>query len=475
MDNPRLFINGEWVGAGRAEPVINAYTGAAIASVPVGDESTLDAAVAAAHAAFPQTRRMPAHERGRILASAAAEIGRRAKEFAETIVAEAGKPITLAEGEVARCVQTFSAAADEARRSHGQTIEMDALPAGVNHFALVKRFPIGVVYGIAPFNFPLNLVAHKVAPAIAAGCTMVLKPAPRTPLSSLLLAEVLSGAGLPAGQVNVVTCPNELAQRPLADDRVRMVSFTGSPAVGWPLKSAAGKKKVTLELGGNAAVIVHDDADLDSTVPLIASGAFAFAGQSCISVQRIFVHRPVYDAFVQRLLAHTQNKVLTGDPARRDVLVGPMISRAALDRVARQVDSARAAGATVLCGGAIADDGKCYLPTILANVDPGHEVCATEVFAPIAVVAAYDAFDAALAAVNDSPFGLQAGVFTRDIGRIMAAFHELEVGGVMVNQVPTWRVEHMPYGGVKDSGFGREGLKYAIEEMTEPRLLTIRL
>jgi glyceraldehyde-3-phosphate dehydrogenase (NADP+) len=453
--------------------VVDPYTKQIVARVPVAREREIDDAIAAAHAAFAQTRRQPAFERAEVLHRVAAGIVDRAAELAATIVAEAGKPVTLAEAEVSRAAATFTAAAEESRRTVGELIDADAFPAGRDDLGMMRRFPVGVIYGITPFNFPLNLVAHKVAPAIATGNTIVIKPSPRTPLSAIALAEIVAAAGVMPGQVQVVVPSNELAARPLEDARVKHVSFTGSAAVGWSIKSKSGARRVTLELGGNAGMIVHEDAELPAAVAAAATGGFAYAGQSCISVQRIVVHAPIYERFRDALVRHTREHVRTGDPRRRDVLVGPLIDDAAATRVRGLIADAIAHGAKLVEGGDFIE-GNCLSPTILEDVDPRHRICAEEVFAPIVTLYRYDTFDEAVVFVNDSPYGLQAGVFTRDVTRMMQAFENLEVGGVMINQSPTFRLENMPYGGVKQSGFGREGVRWAMEEMTEPRVLLIK-
>ncbi len=469
----RLFIGGKWTGTATTLPVVNPFTGAEIAQVSLGDTQTLDSALDAARSAFPTTRAVPAHERAALLRRIADGIEARRGKFAATIVAEAGKPITQAEGEVTRAIGTFTVAADEARRwNGGEVLALDATPAGAGHTGIARRFPIGVISAITPFNFPLNLVAHKVAPCIATGNTMVVKPAPKTPLTALMLAEVIAAAGAPPGQMNFVTCANEHAARLVTDDRVAMVSFTGSPDVGWPLKSLAGKKRVCLELGGNAGVIVHEDADLADAVPLIAVGAFGNAGQSCISVQRIFAHEKIHDELRARLIAHIREKVKTGDPTDRGTTVGPMINRDALQRAQARIASAIATGAHIVIGGEVR--GPCLEATLLEDVPLSHESCREELFAPIATLHRYADFEEALRLVNDSRFGLQAGIFTRDLALAHRAFETLDVGGVLINQVPTWRVENMPYGGIKDSGFGREGIRYAMEEMTEIKTLIFR-
>ena len=468
----RLLIAGEWIDTVAQVPVVDPYTGKEFARVTLGGRAEIERAIAAAQDAFPQARATPAHRRAALLQAVAQGIERRKAEFAETIVSEAGKPIILAEAEVVRAVMTFTAAAEEARRQHGEVLDLDAFASGEGHLGLVRRFPLGVVTAITPFNFPLNLVAHKVAPALATGNTMVVKPASKTPLTSLLLAQVLVEAGVPAGQVNFVTCSNDDAALLVTDERVKKVTFTGSPAVGWKLKAKAGKKRITLELGGNAGVVLHADADLAAAVPAVATGGFAFAGQSCISVQRVVVHEPIYDDFRARFVAHVREKIKTGDPRDRTTVVGPMITADALVAIRSKIETALAAGAKLVCGGKV--KGRCLEATVLEDVDPALEICATEAFAPIVTLHRYRDFEEALTFVNASDFGLQAGVFTRDLQLALRAFEVLDVGGVLINQVPTFRVENMPYGGIKDSGFGREGVRYAMEEMTELKSLIIK-
>ena len=468
-----LLIDNEWIATTERLAVVNPFTGEEIARAPLGGRGHVDRAIAAALAAFPKVRATPAHVRARLLLKVAALIEERRGEFVATIVAEAGKPVAFAEAEVARAAMTFTIASEEARRQHGELLDMDALPSGEGHFGLARRFPIGVVAAITPFNFPLNLVAHKVGPCLATGNTMVVKPATKTPLTALLLARVLVDAEMPAGQVNFVTCSNEDAALLVTDVRVKKVTFTGSPAVGWRLKEQCGKKKITLELGGNAGVIVHADADLDAAIPAIASGAFGQAGQSCISVQRVVVHDSIYENFRARFAAHIAEKVKAGDPTNRANIVGPMITRAALDATVARIEDAVRAGAKIVCGGNVT--GNCLDATVLEDAAEHLAICAEEAFAPVCTLHRYGEFDEALAFVNDSAFGLQAGIYTRDLKLAMHAYETLEVGGVLINQVPTFRVENMPYGGVKDSGFGREGVRYAMEEMTELRSLIVRL
>lgn len=468
-----LPIGGAWVPTPTRRPVLNPSTGERIADAPWGGVEHFELAVAAAQAAFAKTRSQSAWERAEILRRAADEIGRRRDAFVQYIVNEVGKPVTLAEAEVARAQATFLTAADEARRTSGEVLSMDAFPAGRGHSGFTRRFPIGVIYGLTPFNFPLNLAAHKVAPALAVGNTVILKPAPKAPLTALLLAEALEAAGVVAGQLNVVTCSNEDAGHLVGDPRVNLTSFTGSPAVGWKLKERCGRQRIVLELGGNAAAIVHEDADLDQAVSAIASGGFGFAGQSCISVQRVLAHRPVYERFKEMLLSHIREKVRVGDPWDRSALIGPMIDGAAVERVSQIIARAVAGGAKLLAGG---EARGLFMPaTVLEDVDRSMEVCSQEIFAPVVVLQPYSRFEDALEMANDSDFGLQAGVFTHDLRRAHQAFESLDVGAVLINNVPTFRVENMPYGGVKQSGFGREGVRYAMEEMTEIRSMIMKL
>ena len=471
-NSPRLLIGADWITTESHFPVIDPFTGEELARVPMGGVLEVERAIAAAHAAFARVRRTPAHQRASLLLAIAKGIERRKDEFVDTMVAEAGKPITAAEAEVSRAQMTFTAAAEEARRQHGELLDMDAFSSGDGHIGLTRRFPLGVIGAITPFNFPLNLVAHKVAPCIATGNTMVVKPAKKTPLCALLLAEVLVEAGVPPGQVNFVTCSNEDSAVLLKDGRVKKITFTGSPAVGWKLKEQCGKKHITLELGGNAGVILHADADLDVAIPAVAAGGFGYAGQSCISVQRVVIHESRYDEVKSRLVAYIREKIKTGDPRDRATVVGPMITADALKGIREKIDAALAAGAKLVCGGEV--QGQCLEATVLEEVGPALDLCAREAFAPIVTLHRYRDFNDALDFVNASDFGLQAGIFTRDLQLSLRAFEVLDVGGVLINQVPTFRVENMPYGGTKDSGFGREGVRYAMEEMTEWKSLIIK-
>jgi glyceraldehyde-3-phosphate dehydrogenase (NADP+) len=468
---PRMLIGAEWRETGRTRPVVNPYTGEEFAQIPLGDAGTVEEAIKVAHEAFAVTRAQAPHARGDLLARVARRLEERRAEFVETMIAEAGKPWTFADAEVTRAVITFTVASEEARRQQGELLDLDAYATGSGHVGLVRRFPLGVISAITPFNFPLNLVAHKVAPGMAAGNTLIVKPALKTPLTPLLLAEVLVESGMPAGQVSFVTCNHEDAGALVTDPRIKMVSFTGSPEVGWRLKEQCGKKKITLELGGNAGVIVHDDADLKSAVPKITVGAFSYAGQSCISVQRILVQESIYEEFKKQFVEHVRAHIQTGDPRDKKTVVGPMIDPGALERISGWVENARQSGAKILCGGNV--NGRCLDATVIEKPARDLEVCAKEAFAPIVTLHSYTTFAEALEIVNDSEFSLQAGVFTRDIGRAMQAFELLEVGGVLINNVPTFRVDSMPYGGVKESGFGREGVRYAMEEMSELKSLIL--
>jgi len=467
-----FYLDGRWVQTKTSESVYNPWSGEKLAEVCTGSAEDVERAVASAHSAFQKTRKIPTFERAEKLNAVCDLLAKRRQEFVDVIVAEAGKPVTFAEAEVDRARLTFQFAAAQVLADPGHGINMEASKPGAGHFGLVRRFPIGVILGITPFNFPLNLVAHKVAPCLASGNTMVLKPSPRTPLSALLLAEVLDEAGIPAGQVNVIPFDHSHVAGLLSDSRLKMLSFTGSAEVGWQLKSRAGKMKVALELGGNAAVVVEPDGDWRAAVPKIASAAFGFAGQSCISVQRIFVNREILEPFREALVSHTQEKIRAGAPSQRDTVVGPMITSQAREKVLKWIEEATAGGASLLTP--LVKEGRSLLgPVLLENAPSSASVLCEEAFAPLAVLQGYDTFEEALALVNDSHFGLQAGIFSNNLSKALQAFEELEVGGVMINQVPTFRVENMPYGGVKDSGVGREGVRYAMEEMTEPRSLVI--
>jgi acyl-CoA reductase-like NAD-dependent aldehyde dehydrogenase len=467
-----FFVDGRWREDGDVVEIHAPYDGSLIARVVQGRREHADAAIASAVKAFGTTRRLPAFERQRVLRRISTSIAERKEEFSRTLASEAGKPIKAARVEVERSIFTFNVAAEESTRIYGEFLPLDWQEFTAGRWGIVRRFPLGPVAGITPFNFPLNLVAHKVAPAIAAGCPMVLKPAPQTPLCSLLLAECVQQAGWPDGGLNVLPLSNEDAGLLVTDERIKLISFTGSVPVGWDIKRRAGKKKVVLELGGNAAVIVHSDADLAYAAERCVTGGFAYAGQTCISVQRIFVENSVYGKFTD-LLVDGAKKLKLGDPLDEATDVGPLIRESDATRTTAWIGEAVHAGARLLCGG-----GRRNLvvePTVLTGTRPDMKVNSQEIFGPVVTIEPYQDFDDALRKVNHSAYGLQAGVFTRDAKLLFQAYEELEVGGVVAGDVPSFRIDHMPYGGIKDSGLGREGLRYAIEEMTEPKLLVMNL
>jgi acyl-CoA reductase-like NAD-dependent aldehyde dehydrogenase len=469
---PRPFLlGGRPVTTDETASVHRPYNGSLVAEICVAGAREIAEALGLAEKAFTETRHTPLIERSRLLRRIVDALGRRADEFVELLIAEAGKPVTLAKMEVQRAQATFELAAAAALEPNGHPIEMAATAAGAGHSGIARRFPLGVILGITPFNFPLNLVAHKVAPCLATGNTMILKPAMKTPLCALLLGEVLAECGAPAGQVSFLPFGHTHVASLLRDPRVKMLSFTGGVDVGWKLKTEAVKQKVTLELGGNAACVVEPDSDWKKHAAKMAVGAFAYAGQSCISVQRIFAQADIYVEFKDVFLAAVREKALAGDPRDAQTLVGPMITKAALDNVVGWVRDAEAAGAKLLTP--LQVDGQILHPVVLENVPRGAAISCEEAFAPVVVLESYQSFEDGLAAVNDSKFGLQAGVFTNDLSKAYRAYDILDVGGVLINQVPTFRTENMPYGGVKDSGFGREGLRYAMEDMTELKSLVI--
>jgi acyl-CoA reductase-like NAD-dependent aldehyde dehydrogenase len=467
----KLLIGGEWIETGEWLEVRSPYDGELVGRVPKAGAAETGRALDAAEAAMREP--LSAHERAAILERVAAHLAERADEAARTISAEAGKPMKAARVEASRAASTFTSAAVEARKLGGEVVPMEASPAGRGKLAFTIRQPIGIVAAISPFNFPLNLVAHKIAPALAAGCAVVLKPASQTPLSALFLAELETEAGLPPGWLNVVCGPaGEIGGVLVADERVKLITFTGSAPVGWALRERAARKRVNLELGNATPVIVAADADLDDTAGRLAANAFSFAGQSCISVQRIYVERTAFDAFLERFLPRVE-ALKVGDPGEEDTDVGPLIAASERDRVRAWIEEARAAGAQVLTGGTL--DGEHLRPTVLANAPPDAKVSCEEVFGPLCTITPYDSLDDAIALANGTRFGLQAGVFTRDVKAALRAAQELEFGGVTVNEAPTFRADQMPYGGVKDSGNTREGPAYAIREMTEERLVVLQL
>ncbi len=467
------FINNTWVETGEKLAVRSPWSGEPVGEVCLAGAGDWDAAIAAAQKAAGVFKALSSQERQEILEKLAAGVKARQEELAQTIVAEGGKPVSYARGEMARGVLTLSLAAQEAIRIGGEVIPLDLAPPSRGRWGITRRFPLGPVLGISPFNFPFNLVAHKVGPALAAGNPIILKPPSATPLTALKLAEIYEQAGLPPGGLQVLPSPSQLTEKYVADERLKAVSFTGSAAVGWRLKGLAGKKKVILELGGNAACIVDADADLKDAAARIAIGAFAHAGQVCISVQRLLVHQDIYQAFKEIFLKAVKTRVAVGDPSREATVVGPFIDAGAAARVRQWVDEALEGGAHLLAGGP--GEGNLMPPTVLEQVSRDMKVWKDEVFGPVAVMAPFADFSQALEMADDSVYGLQAGVFTRTLAHAWQAFESLEVGGVIINDVPSFRVDSMPYGGVKASGFGREGLRYAIEELTELRLLALRV
>lgn len=465
------WVDGGWLPRRRrpAEPVTAPFNGRTLAYLVAGDDADLDRAVAGARRAAETLAALPRHRRAEILEAASFLLREERAALARLIARDAGKPLALALAEVDRAVLVFRQASEEARRFGVSAIPADADPRGAGMTARVERFPIGVIAAIAPFNFPLNLVAHKVAPAIAAGNAVVLKPPPQAPLAAFRLAELLSRAGLPPGGLQVLHLPIPVAERLARDDAFAMLSFTGSAGVGWHLKSVAGRKRVLLELGGNAAVLVHSDVtDLDALAARLAWGAFAYAGQICIKVQRLYIHQPLYRRLVRKVVDATR-RLRRGDPAQGDTIIGPMIDEANLVRVAAWVNEAIAGGAVPLLAGR--RRGAVLGPTILADTRPGMKVWWEEVFGPVLTVAPYRTWADGIRLVNASRYGLQAGIFTHEAQRIEQAFRGLAVGGVVVNDIPTLRLDHLPYGGTKDSGFGREGVVEAMMAMTEQKLL----
>ncbi len=466
------FIHNEFVETSKTFTVTNPYDGSVVGEVYRAEESHLERAVRSAQAGFQEIRKLSGYDRYHALLKIRDGIQKREKELVETIVREGGKPIRFARNEVSRAQLTFTWAAEEARRLTGEFIPLDVAPQTRGYMGISRRVPLGVILGISPFNFPLNLVAHKIAPSIASGNAIILKPASPTPITALLLAEIIQEADLPPGAVNLIPCSGKDAEMLVTDGRIQKLTFTGSAQVGWYLKSKAGKKHITLELGGNAGVIVEPDADLEFAVPRLALGAFAHAGQVCISVQRIYVQKRIFEPFISALLETVQRSMKMGDPFEEETVVGPMIDPAAAQRAERWIQEAREQGAQILTGGK--RKGSLLEPTVITHTKPDMKVVCEEVFAPIVVVEPYTEFPEAIKRVNHSHYGLQAAVFTRDIHKIKYAFDELQVGGVIINDYPTFRIDPMPYGGSKDSGFGREGIRYAIEEMTEIRLLAIK-
>lgn len=451
--------------------VIDKFSGEVATQVAMAEASVIDEAIAAAVAAETPMAALPPYQRQAILNHCVTRFTEREEELALALCIEAGKPIKDARGEVSRLIDTFRVAAEESVRITGEVMNLEIAPRAKGYRGFTKHVPVGACSFISPFNFPLNLAAHKVAPAIAAGCPFVLKPASRTPIGALIIGEVLAETDLPAGAFSILPCHRDGADLFTVDERLKLLSFTGSPGVGWDLKARAGKKKVVLELGGNAACVVDENTDLDDAVARLVFGAFYQSGQSCIGVQRIYAHRSLYEELKTRLVAKAR-ELKMGDPKKEDTFIGPIISEGEAKRLESWVDQAVKAGATLLCGGK--REGAMLEATLLENAPHDCAIVAEEAFGPVAVLEPFDDYTEVLTRINDSDFGLQAGIFTRDIYRAQQAWDTLHVGGVIIGDVPSWRVDNMPYGGVKDSGLGREGIRWAIADMTEERLMVIR-
>ena len=468
MQTKKILIGGEWAAASESIVVNNPYSNKRIAEVYSANERENEAAIALAETAAKQMRELPRYEIAKGLRNIADGIERRKQEFAETIAAEAAKPIKSARGEVERAIATFAWAAGEAERFIGEVVPIDTIATGKGKTAHTKRVPRGVIYGITPFNFPLNLVGHKVAPALASGNAIIIKPSQRTPLTALLLGEVFIESGLPQSALQIVPMDTKYIESVYADERVKMISFTGSAEVGWNIKAQANKKMVTLELGGNAPVIVDESADFERSLKQTTMGAFAYAGQVCISVQRVYIHEKIYDEWTNKFIENAQ-KLKKGNPLDESTELSAMINEEAAIKAQSWVTEAKNNGAEVLCGNT--REGALLDATLVTNTNLEMRVVAEEIFAPVAVVEKFKDFEEAVDSANNSKFGLQAGVFTNNLRNMQYASDNLEYGGVIINDVPTFRVDNMPYGGVKDSGFGREGVRYAMDEMSEIRLI----
>ncbi len=472
MKEYKLLINGNWEQGAEVRDIKSPYDEKVVGKVHFADKPQVEKSIEKAHAAFQKTKLLSSRERAEALEKISNEIKKREKELAESIVLGAGKPIKSSRVEVLRAVNTFKIAAEEAKRINGEIIPLDLTPQTENRWGFVRRFPIGVISGITPFNFPLNLVAHKVAPALASGNTFISRPASQVSITDMILADIINGTDYPAGGFNAVPCSYKAADAFTEDKKVKMITFTGSPDIGWNLKKRAHKKIVTLELGGNAAVVIEPDANLDYALPRTVLGAYAYSGQVCISIQRVYIHEKIYDRFLSDFIDSVKNLKM-GDPMKETTDVGPMINEAAAEQTEEWLEEAINDGAHIVCGGK--RDGSMFEPTVITECKPDLRISWLEAFAPVAVVYRYGDFEKALEHVNNSIYGLQAGVFTNDLNKAFRAYEALDVGGVIVNDIPTFRIDHMPYGGIKESGFGREGLKYAIEEMTERKLMALNL
>ena len=465
-----MILAGKEIETEKELPIINPYNNEEFAVVSLGTKEHLQEAIEKASESFKKTKKLPSNIRSEILLNVAKQLRENADEFARTIALESGKPLFYAKGEVNRCVDTFTIASEECKRIHGDFFSLDAVVNGKNRFALTQHFPEGVVLGISPFNFPLNLVAHKIAPALAVGSPIILKPASKTPLSALMLGKLIVKTEWPNEALSIIPCKGSDITPLVEDPRIKVLSFTGSAEIGWNLKKRCGKKKIILELGGNAGVIVHADANLKYAAQRSVMGSFAYSGQVCISVQRIYVHEKVFDEFIQLFKEETE-KLVIGDPLDPKTTFSAMVDEENAMRIEKWVQEAVEAGATIIVGGK--RNGTTYSPTALTNVPETEKIVCQEAFGPVVVIEKYTDFSQAVTKVENSDFGLQCGVFTQDITNILTAFGEINVGGVMINDVPTFRVDQMPYGGNKDSGFGREGIKYSMEEYCQLRLLMV--
>ena len=468
----KMYLAGEFRESERTIDVINPYDRSLFGTVAAATQNDFSEAISRADDTFREYRSTPSYMRAETLQFISNEINRRKDELAETITCEMGKSINDSLGEVARAVSVFAISAEESKRMGGDMISLDWQAGGENRWGLVRRFPMGVVGGISPFNFPLNLIAHKIGPALASGNTIVLKPASKTPITALKLAEIIDKSGVPKGVVSILPASSKDVTPFLTDPRVKVITFTGSPLVGWNLKENSGKKRVVLELGGNAGVIVANDADIGYAVGRVVIGGFSTSGQSCISVQRILLHEEIYDEFIE-LLAEKVSNLKIGNPLDPEINIGPVVEEKEAERIESWINEALEGGAKALVGGK--RDGGFIQPTILVNVKSDMKVCAQEIFAPLVTVMKYKEFKDAVAEINNSAFGLQAGVFTNRMKHIWYAYEQIEAGGVVVNDVPTYRADHQPYGGMKDSGFGREGIRYSIEDYTEIKILSMNL
>ncbi len=466
-----IFLNGEFIETENKKPITNPFTKETVGIVHFADYEIMQKAVDYAAEGFNKMKKLSTYQRVEILERIVNGLKKNHEEIARTLAQEAAKPIKYARGETSRCIVTFQTAAEEAKRINGEIIPLDWEQSSKNRTGYIRRFPIGIIAGISPFNFPLNLTAHKIAPAIASGNSIIIKPSSSDPISSLWLAKLAHDAGLPKGALQVLPVSSDKVDPIISDDRVKMITFTGSAEVGWSLKAKSGKKRVALELGGNAGVIIDKDCNMEYAVQRCIMGGFAYAGQVCISVQRIFIHKDIYDEFIEKLVHGVNKDIKVGDPLDEEVMMSAMITPEEAMRVETRVKEAVDDGAVILAGGK--REGAIMEPTILGNVHRDMKVCCEEIFGPVVTVDKFETFEEAVKKVNDSRYGLQAGVFTNNLEYALYAHDNIEAGGVMINDVPTFRIDPMPYGGSKDSGFGREGLKYSIDEMTEMKLMVI--